>query len=130
MTEIFGLLTEFGAKSFHVDAEGNGAIGFVLEVENPWGGEPRRIPFRMEPRVEAIRRRLDEAKVTSRARHGAAGVAWAQLRHLLELQLEAVENGILSTEQAFAGFAVLSTGETIAEALSDPERLLLRSGPT
>lgn len=122
ISEIFGLLTEFGARSFHVDAEGDGAVGFILEIHG------RRIPFRMTPNLSGVRARLIEAGVEKQADHGPEAVAWGQLRHLLELQLEAVHSGILTTEEALGGFAVLSTGETVAEALADPERLLLRSG--
>lgn len=129
VAEILSLLTEFGADSFHVQQK-NGepvAIGFIIHG----------IPFRYAPDFAGIERRLEKARKSGRIdrRIDPNPVAWHQIRTLLELQLEAVETGIASAETIFAGWALMSTGQTVGEMIAERNyelmpgaTLLLQSG--
>lgn len=127
VAEITGLLTDFGAKSHAVLNTGGhpSAIAFVLETD---AGD--RV-FRLEPDVEGMRRRLDQYNRSDFA--APETVAWAQVRHLIEFQLEVIETNSLSAAQVFGGFALTSSDRTVAEVIEEApqgeflpgERLLL-----
>jgi len=112
VSEIMRLLGEFGASSFHVkQVKGQPvAIAFTIEADSGL------LPFQIEPRFEGVRKRMSKARS---AKAEPEAVAWAQARHLIELQLEAVESGVVSVAQAFGGFAFLNTGRTVADMLEE-----------
>lgn len=103
VSEIMELLGEFGAKSFHIQQEDGEVTAVAFVLDTPRGD----LPFRMRPNVPGIRARFDEEGV-SPPKHGVEAVAWAQLRHLVELQLEAVESDAVTVYEAFAGWALTS----------------------
>lgn len=109
------LLGEFGAKSVHAEYQDGevSAIAFVLETA---AGD---VAFRMRPNIPGIRRRLQEDGVAGRPKHGAEAVAWAQLHALIELQCEAVESELVTVAEAFAGWALTSTGRTVAQMIEE-----------
>lgn len=110
VAEIMSLLSEFGAESFHVQQQGGvpSAIAFVL----------RGVVFQMAPSFEGLARRIEQEGV-SRHVKSAEAVAWAQFRNLLELQLEAVESGLMTPEAMFGGHALTSAGRTVAEMIEE-----------
>lgn len=115
VAEIMALLAEFGAESFHVQQKDGKpvAIAFVF----------RGVAFQMAPSLEGLERRLSASGV--RTRVDALAVAWAQLRNLLEMQLEVVENGAFTAETVFAGHALTSSGRTVGAMLEERQRELM-----
>lgn len=113
--EIMSLLSEFGADSFHVQQTGGRptAIAFVFHG----------IGFQLAPSLDGLERRLAASGTVARA--GVAAVAWAQLRNLLELQLEIVESGLMKPEAMFGGHALTSGGRTVGAMLEERTRELM-----
>lgn len=109
VAEIMALLMEFGADSFHVQQREKKPVGIAFVAAG--------IAFQLAPQVEGVRRRLASMSGTKVA--DAEAVAWAQLRNWTELQLELIENGVLSAAQAFGGYALTSDNRTVAEMIEE-----------
>ena len=105
--EVVALLSEFGADSYQVQNRNGKPVSITFLA----GG----IVFQLSPQIEGMRKRLEQA----RSKADPAAVAWAQLRHWTELQLEIIESGVLTTEQAFGGYALTSAGHTVADMLGE-----------
>lgn len=109
VASIMTLLAEFGAESFHVQQKDGQATAIAFVT--------RGVVFQLTPQLEGLRARMKKAGVS--ARINAEAVAWAQIRNWVELQLELIENGVLSPTQAFGGYALTSTGRTVADMLDE-----------
>ena len=122
--EITKLLTEFGSRSFMVENEGGAPCAIAYQLDG--------LAYRIRPDVDAMAERLARGP-KGRAKPDA--VAWAQARHLLELQLEAIETGAARASEVLGGYVLTESGRTVgdmieerAEELMPGERLLLGSG--
>lgn len=125
VADITTLLTEYGSGAFTVENV-NGqpaAIAFQL------GG----LAYRIKPDVGAMADRLERSSRKGKA--SADAVAWAQARHLLELQLEAIETGAARASEVLGGYVLTATGRTIGDMIEERsdelmpgERLLLPGG--
>ncbi len=122
VAEITRLLTEFGSRSFMVENENGVPIAVAFQL----GG----LAYRIRPDVEAMAGRL-------KAIHASKpdAVAWAQARHLLELQLEAIETGAAKASEVLGGYVLTAAGRTVGDMIEDRadefmpgERLLLPGG--
>lgn len=130
--EITGLLMDFGAKSHAViqGEDGPEAIAFVLSTD---GGD--RV-FRLDADVQGVRDRMEAKGVLNRSKAAdPVDVAWGQIRHLIEFQLEVVANRAMKPAQVFGGLALTSADQTVAQvieeggdALPGGDRLLLPGG--
>jgi hypothetical protein len=125
MAEIEALMERFGAKTFirHVDPEtGRTAFGFEVrghpfrvEVPKP---DPKKIrkesrryipESRMDKKVEQERRRL-----------------WRVVVHQIKAMLVAVDEGMLTFEQAMMNYHVLPGGKTVQETFGERVEELYR----
>lgn len=123
--EITQLLTEFGSESFMVENVSGAPVAIAYQL----GG----LAYRIKPDVAAMAERLGRSNRKGKA--SADAVAWAQARHLLELQLEAIETGAAKASEVLGGYVLTATGRTIgdmieerADELMPGERLLLPGG--
>lgn len=120
--QIQGLLNRVGADRFgYFDEPGRSTIVFSLlgsmfrySLPMPDPDDERftsymrgSVPFRREP---AASRKLYQDEVNRR---------WRALANLIKAELVAVEEGILSIEQAFAGHLLTSRGTTVAEDVAE-----------
>lgn len=120
--DITKLLTEFGSEGFMVENEGGKPVAVAYQL----GG----LAYRIRPDIERMAQRLTGA-VAKRA----DAIAWAQARHLLELQLEAIETGAVRASEVLGGYVLTENGRTVgdmieerADELLPGERLLLAAG--
>lgn len=107
--EIMQLLGEYGAESFYVQQKDGQPVAIAFVIHG--------VAYQMRPQIEGVRARLERMRGASKATPEA--VAWAQVRHLLELQLEAIENGVATPAQVFGGLALTSGGRTVAEMIDE-----------
>lgn len=113
------LLADFGADSVHVRFEDGEPAELAFVLDTPEAG---KIPFRFEPDVEGVRRRLEDGPSVKR---GPETVAWFQTKQLLEATLEFNANGLASVTRLLAGMAVGSDGKSVGDLLAErPEALL------
>ena len=123
--QITQLLTEYGSGSFMVENEDGSPVGIAFQLDG--------LAYRIRPDVQAMARRLHEARRKGKASPDA--VAWAQARHLLEMQLEAIETGAAKVSEVLGGYVLTQSGRTIGEMIEERgeelmpgERLLLPGG--
>ena len=123
--EITKLLTEFGSGSFMVENQDGQPSAVAYQL----GG----LAYRIRPDADAMAER--RARSNRKGKANADAVAWAQPRHLLELQLEAIETGAARASEVLGGYVLTASGRTVgemieerAEELMPGERLLLPSG--
>lgn len=95
--EIMGLLSKYGAERQNMAWDSDGPVAVEFTMEAPVGGEVREVPVRLEPKVEGLRKRLEDVSGAS----DAEDVAWRQLKELVNAQLEAAENGIRQFHEIF-----------------------------
>ena len=157
--EITKLLTEYGSGSFMVEnREGEPcAIAYQLDGlayrirpdvdamgERLTRGRKGRasadayqlngLMYRIRPDVDAMAERLERSNRKGKAT--ADAVAWAQARHLLELQLEAIETGAARASEVLGGYVLTSGGRTVGEMIEErseelmPGERLLLPGPS
>lgn len=119
VTEILQLLGDFGVESYHVQQSGGKPVAIAFTLAGLGG----LLPFRLIPDIAAVKLRLqvavDRGDISSSDIRDSEAVGWAQTRHLLELQLEAIESGLVSAAQVFGGLAITSEGRTVAEMLEE-----------
>lgn len=115
-----GLLADFGADSVHMKLEEGSPIGIGFVIPTPNG----KVPFRIMPDLEGVRRRLDEASRSGQA--SPAAVAWFQVHQYLEALLELNESGMASAVELLGGMAVTETGATVAQMIEERPGDLLR----
>lgn len=122
--DIMKLLAEYGCGSYMVEQKDGAPAAVAFELDG--------LAYKLRPNVEGIRRRLEEERIRNA---DARAVAWAQTRHLLELQLEAITSGAAKASDVLAGYVLTSSGRTVgemveerAEELLPGERLLLPRG--
>lgn len=118
------MLTEYGCGSFMVENRDGEPTAIAFQ----FGG----LAYRVRPDVDAVDERLSQ---TRRGKASAATVAWAQAYALLEMQLEAIENGGAKASEVLGGYVLLDSGDTVgemidrrADELMSGERLLLPRG--
>jgi len=113
------LLDRYGALHRRVNYSGGSPVSveFVLESEHG------RIPFSLAPKVDGVRRRMDEEGILGRSKAAdPEAVAWRQLQHFVELQLEIVESGLFTVEEVFAGSVMLQDGATVGQKIGQAAR--------
>lgn len=128
--EIMGLLAKYPAAidSYHVLNEGGKVAAFAVSIQG--------VGYRFQPQVEGVRRRMEEAGAIKPPNASPEAVAWAQMYTLVEMQLEAVANGVASVEEVFGGWAIVgdrTVGQMIRDRrgeLMPGENLLLTSPAT
>jgi len=86
--EILTLLAEFGAESFHVQQKDGKPSAIAFQHAG--------IVFQMEPDFAGLAARLANSTRSDARSADARAVAWAQVRTLLEMQLEMVESRAMS----------------------------------
>ena len=125
VAEITKLLTEYGSGSFMVENQEGAPCAIAYQLDG--------LAYRIRPDVDAMGERLTRGR---KGRASADAVAWAQARHLLELQLEAIETGAARASEVLGGYVLTAAGRTVgemieerAEELMPGERLLL-PGPS
>lgn len=125
VAEITKLLTEYGSGSFMVENREGAPCAIAYQLDG--------LAYRIRPDVDAMLERLTRGR---KGRASADAVAWAQARHLLELQLEAIETGAARASEVLGGYVLTAGGRTVgemieerAEELMPGERLLL-PGPS
>ena len=119
INEATGLLADYPeiVASYHVQQspeEGVTGLAFILSTTHG-----QSVPVMLRPHVEGMRTRLEEVGRSDLA--DARTVGWAQVRHLLELQLEAVASGAARAEEVFGGAALTSGNRTVGEAMDAGE---------
>lgn len=122
--QIMSLLSEYGCDSYMVEQK----AGKPEAVAFQWDG----LAYRIRPNVAGIAERLEEA---GKGRVDPEAVAWAQARHLLEMQLEAIESGAGRASEVLGGYVLVETGRTVGDMIEERagellpgERLLLAPG--
>lgn len=124
--EITKLLTEFGSGSFMVENENGQPRAIAYQLDG--------LAYRIRPDVDAMAERLERSSRKGKA--SADAVAWAQARHLLELQLEAIETGAARASEVLGGYALTAGGRTVGEMIEErtsellPGERLLLPGPS
>lgn len=113
LREITTLLSEYGCGSYLVEQKDGAPSAIVFES----GG----LAYRIRPNVEAIAERLDEGGFRS----DPDAVAWAQARHLLELQLEAIESGAAKASEVLGGYVLTQSGRTVGDMIEERSSELL-----
>lgn len=114
--------------SYHVLNEGGSIAVLAVQIDG--------VGYRFRPNTPGVKRRMEESGLNLEARSTPApeDVAWAQLHHLLQMQLEAVASGVAGAEDVFGGYALVqhgTVGDMIRERraeLMPGEQLLLTSG--
>lgn len=117
-----GLLADFGADSVHMKLENGTPVGIGFVIATPNG----KIPFRLMPDIEGVRRRLEESSRSGQASPEAT--AWFQVKQYLEALLELNESGMASATELLGGMAVTETGATVAEMIEERPGDLLQGG--
>lgn len=95
MSEIMGLLSEYGCGSYMVEQ----ANGEPSAVAFQWGG----LAYRIRPNTAGSYK----------------AVAWAQARHLLEMQLEAIESGAGKASEVLGGYVLTESGRTVGDMIEE-----------
>lgn len=123
MSEIMGLLSEYDCGSYMVEQEGGEPSAVAFQLNG--------LAYRIRPNVDGIRERFEADDIRPPA-HGYKAVAWAQARHLLEMQLEAIESGAGRASEVLGGYVLTESGRTVGdmieertEELMPGERLML-----
>ena len=123
--QITQLLTEYGSGSFMIENEDGRPTAIAFQLNG--------LAYRIRPDVGAMADRLATSRRKGKA--PADAVAWAQARHLLELQLEAIETGAARASEVLGGYVLTESGRTVGdmieertEELMPGERLLLPGG--
>lgn len=129
--EIASLLRKYGARDFHLSYDEDGepdAVAFTMAVPNLG-----LVPVRFRPKIDGVARRLPK-----KGRRGgrkeldidqARRTAWRQVCTLIEMQLEAVENGVRAFHELFLSDIVVGeTGQTVGERLEEGGVPLLLPG--
>ncbi len=123
--QITTLITEYGSDAFQVENRNGGPVAISFSL----GG----LAYRIRPDVAAMEERLERSRPKGKA--AADVVAWAQARHLLELQLEAIETGAARASEVLGGYVLTAAGRTVGEMIDERaeeflpgERLLLPGG--
>lgn len=123
-TDIMQLLDDFGAGSYMVQREEGRTVAISFQM----GG----LAYRIRPNVRGVRERLEKHNLN---RAEPEAVAWAQARHLLELQLEAIQSGAGRASEVLGGYVLTSQGRTVGDMLDERtpelmpgEQLLLPKG--
>lgn len=126
ISEIMGLLSEYGCGSYMVEQ----ACGEPSAVAFQLGG----LAYRIRPNVQGIAERFREDGIRE-PEHGVGAVAWAQARHLLEMQLEAIESGAGRASEVLGGYVLTEGGRTVGDMIEERsaelmpgERLMLPGG--
>lgn len=107
--EITSLLVQKKALSINTDYDENGraiALTFIIRVSD------NLIPFRMEPNVKGVAKKLPNQQDIARAER----VAWRILLRWVEAQMAMVESTQAEMGQVFLPYAVKPNGETIWQA--------------
>jgi hypothetical protein len=107
--EMISLLSEYGADSIHIQQKLKEPFAIAFLIAG--------VPYQLTPSVEGVAKRLGE--MGARAKASPEAIAWAQSRALLELQLEAIENGIAPAETILGGYALTSTGRTVGDMIAE-----------
>ena len=125
VAEITQLLTEYGSGSFMVENVDGCPTAVAFQLDG--------LAYRIRPDVAAMAERLTGSRRKGKA--PADAVAWAQARHLLELQLEAIETGAARASEVLGGYVLTSSGRTVGDMIEERagelmpgERLLLPGG--
>lgn len=125
VAEITQLLTEYGSASFMVENKDGRPTGIAFQLDG--------LAYRIRPDVKAMAARLSMSRRKGKAPPSA--VAWAQARHLLELQLEAIETGAARASEVLGGYVLTEAGRTVGDMIEERaaelmpgERLLLPGG--
>lgn len=125
LRDIMKLLSEYGCGSYMVEQENGEPKSVAFQFEG--------LAYRLRPNVEGIARRLEEEGV--RASAAPETIAWAQARHLLELQLEAVVSGVGRASEVLGGYVLTQKGRTVGDMIEERaaellpgERLMLPRG--
>lgn len=119
--EIVGLLVAKKASSINTDYDEAGrarALTFVIRIGD------NLIPFRMEPNVQGVLRKLPSSSDIARAER----VAWRILLRWVEAQMAMVESTQAEMGQVFLPYAVKPSGETIWQAFQMSNTKQLGSG--
>ena len=125
MAEIEDLMERFGAKTFirHIDPDtGRTAFGFEIRghpfrVEVP---KPDRKRIREESRRYIPENRMDKKVEQERMR------LWRVVVHQIKAMLVAVDEGMLTFEQAMMNYHVLPGGKTVQETFGERVEELYR----
>ena len=124
VADITTLLTEYGSGSFMVENQNGQPTAIAFQLDG--------LASRIRPDVGAMAERL---VLKRKGNANPYAVAWAQARHLLELQLEAIETGAARASEVLGGYVLTESGRTVgdmieerAEELMPGERLLLPAG--
>ena len=123
--EITKLLTEYGSGSFMVENREGEPCAIAYQLDG--------LAYRIRPDVDAMLERLTRGR---KGRASADAVAWAQARHLLELQLEAIETGAARASEVLGGYVLTAGGRTVGEMIEErteelmPGERLLLPGPS
>lgn len=128
LRDIMGLLSEYGCGSYMVEQESGEPSAVAFQLDG--------LAYRLRPNVDGIARRLEEDGVAGRSNTAAPKtIAWAQARHLLELQLEAIASGVGKASEILGGYVLTENGRTVGDMIEERhaelmpgERLMLPKG--
>ena len=126
--EIGEIVRKYGAKLFQVEYNDEGepeALAFTVHVASI-GAD---VPVQLRAQTDALCKRLTENSnlyVTSDAqRRRAHRVAWRQMKALVEMQLELVENGVVPFEDVFFHGILAEGGKRLVDVFhEEPSRFL------
>lgn len=114
--EIQGILAKHGAKNISVDYE-NGlpiALTFLIEIKGEF------INFRLPSNHIGVYKVLCNSQIAKqfKTQEQARRVAWRIVKDWVEAQVAIIEAGLATLPQVFLPYAILSTGETVYDAVS------------
>ena len=125
--DIKKTLKRYGADAFLLGEDANHvSVAFRVKgrhlrfkIPFPPQSDFRRAPNRWQDRFQEQQQKLREQAIRQR---------WRILLLLITAKLEAVDNEILSFEEAFLSDTPLPTGETVAEWADNQVRLVYETG--